>query len=48
MDSTLYPIHALMRSFTTWKDLLLSEHQRRQQAIFWVHWINDSGEETAY
>ena len=48
MESTLYPIHALMRSFTTWKDLLLPEQQRRQQKFFWVHWTDDSGEEMAY
>lgn len=34
MESALYPIHALMRSFTTWEDLLLPEHQRRQQQFF--------------
>ena len=31
MESVLYPTHALMRSFTIWEDLLLLEHQRRQQ-----------------
>ena len=34
MESALYPIHALMRSFTTWEDLSLPEHQRRQQQFF--------------
>ena len=34
MESALYPIHALMRSFTTWEDLPLPEHQRRQQQFF--------------
>ena len=34
MESTLYPIHALMRSFTTREDLSLPEHQRRQQQFF--------------
>ena len=34
MESALYPIHALMRSFTTWEDLSLSEHQRGQQQFF--------------
>ena len=34
MESALYPIHVLMRSFTTWEDLSLPEHQRRQQQFF--------------
>ena len=34
MESALYPIHALMRSFTTWEDLSLPEHQGKQQEFF--------------
>ena len=34
MESAMYPIHALLRSFTTWKDLLLPKHQHRQQQFF--------------
>ena len=34
MESALYPIYALMRSFTTWEDLSLPENQRRQQQFF--------------
>ena len=34
MESALYPIHALMRSFTTWEDLSLPEHQHWQQQFF--------------
>ena len=31
MESALYPIHALMRSFTIWEDLSLPVYQGRQQ-----------------
>lgn len=31
MESALYTIHALMRSFTTWENILLPEHQRSEQ-----------------
>ena len=34
MESALYPIHASMRSFTTWEDLLRPELQRRLQQFF--------------